>query len=122
VRCMPVTAATTLRVLTTDIPEHAHPGQKPAWMIEGRTLLSDRSPVTIKYVGRIADPRLWDSLFTVALKYRLAALVAYALTGNRTLAEQMWSRYAVTLKEARAVDGQETAMVRASTRSLTEIR
>jgi hypothetical protein len=89
-----------LRVLRTDEDQIPH-------QIEGRILLTDAGTVQIKYIAQITDPNLFDSLFIQALEDRIGAELAYNLSDNRALSVDMRAKYKETLKEARAMDGQE---------------
>jgi hypothetical protein len=89
-----------LRVLRTDEDQIPH-------QIEGRILLTDAGTVQIKYIAQITDPNLFDSLFIQALEDRIASELAYSLSDNRALSVDMRAKYKETLKEARAMDGQE---------------
>jgi hypothetical protein len=90
----------SLRVLRTDEDQIPH-------QIEGRILLTDAGTVQIKYIAQITDPNLFDSLFIQALEDRIGAELAYNLSDNRALSVDMRAKYKETLKEARAMDGQE---------------
>jgi hypothetical protein len=89
-----------LRVLEMDNPGYT-------FKIEGRVLLTDEDPCYIRYIARITDPAQFDATFTEALSARLAAEMAYALTGHASLAEAMWKLYELKLREARGMDGLE---------------
>lgn len=89
-----------LRVLRTDEDQIPH-------QIEGRVLLTDAGTVQIKYISQITDPNLFDSLFVQALEDRIAWSLTFNLTDIRTLRADMEATYKATLREARAMDGQE---------------
>lgn len=83
-------------------------GRAGAYRIEGRRLLSnDGPPLNIAYIGRIADPNEFGPLLADAISARLAAELAYALTGSSALGEAAAQSYRAKLAEARAVDAQE---------------
>lgn len=92
--------ADCLRVLRTDEDQIPH-------QIEGKVLLTDAGTVKIKYLSRITDPNQFDSLFVMALEDRIASELAYNLSDNRALSIDMRAKYKETLREARAMDGQE---------------
>ncbi len=77
---------------------------------QGRVLLTDESPARILYIAQITDPTLFDALFVDTLTARLAADLAYPVTNSAKLQEQMEVLYIRKLKEARAIDGQESFM------------
>lgn len=92
-----------LRVLRTDEDQIPH-------QIEGRVLLTDAGTVQIKYISQITDANQFDSLFVQALEDRIAAELGYSLSDNRALSVDMRAKYKETLREARAMDGQEGVM------------
>lgn len=75
--------------------------------IEGRKLLSNEDGAKIQYIARITDPAKFDPLFTEVLTARLAAELAYAVTGSNTLSKQIWEIYDSKISEARSIDGLE---------------
>jgi hypothetical protein len=88
-----------LRVLEVD-------GQ-PDYNIRGRYLHTDDTSINIMYLARITDPGLFDSLLIEAIECRLAAELAYPITGSPTLIQAMWGLYEAKLREARTIDGME---------------
>jgi hypothetical protein len=89
-----------LRVINTDddvIP----------WKVEGRFILSDRSSLAIRFIGRVADLNALDAMTIDAFTFRLAHKLAYPLTGSRQVAADMWELYLAVVREARKVDAQE---------------
>jgi len=89
-----------LRVLSLEFPE-----QK--FKVEGRKLLSNYDTAKILYIAQITDTSQFDPLFAEALVGRMAAELAYSVTGSNTLSQQMWSGYESKISEARSIDGQE---------------
>lgn len=78
------------------------------WKVEGRLIVTDiAAPLLISYVARIEDVAQWDALFVDALAARLAAEIAFTLTGSAALAGEMREHAARALAEARAMDAQE---------------
>lgn len=79
------------------------------WRIEGRNLLcNDSGPVSIKYVQRVTDLAQSDPLFVAALATRLAADTALSITESSAKAEDLMRSYQAKLREARAVNSQES--------------
>lgn len=79
-----------------------------AWRIEGRRVLTDAgAPLKILYIAQIDDPSDFDPLLADALSARLAADLAYALTGSSSLQEFAWRVWQSKLTEARMADAQE---------------
>ena len=78
------------------------------WKLEGGRLLCDAgAPLYIRYVKRISDPTLFDSLFVHALAARLAYELAEPLTQSNTKKDQAAQDYAALLRMAKRADGQE---------------
>lgn len=78
------------------------------WEIQGGVVLcNEAAPVYIAYVRRETDPRKYDALLDETLAARLAATLAYPLTGSTSLAQSCWNLYQDKLNEARGVDARE---------------
>lgn len=95
-----------LRVLTTedDVLYDAR------WRVEGRTLLTDEAaPLRLRYIARIEDPSLYDALLADAISARLAADLAFAITGNATLVQSMAQFAENMLARAKRVDAREAS-------------
>lgn len=73
----------------------------------GNKLLSNDSTVKIEYIAQVTNVALWDAAFVDVLTARMAAEIAFAITDNATLAENMRTIYADKLREARNTDAQE---------------
>lgn len=78
------------------------------WRVEGRRVVSDIGPpLRVLYLASLDDTGLLDPLMGEAIAGRLAADLAYRLTGSTSLGAQAWSMYQAKLAEARRVDAQE---------------
>lgn len=78
------------------------------WEVQaGRILTDETAPLYIEYVRRENDPQRYDALLSETLSARMAAVLAYALTGSTSLEEAMWRLYQQKLAEARGVDARE---------------
>ena len=77
------------------------------YRVEGRTLVCNTDTATIKFVARITDPGQFDPALVFALASRISAEVAYALTQNRTLSNDMWAMSSTALINASIYDGAE---------------
>lgn len=75
--------------------------------IEGDRLLTNQTSASIKYIQRVSDIGIFDAQFCSALASRLAAEVAYQLTGAAAMKKQMMDEYRYELMEARSIDAQE---------------
>lgn len=93
-----------------------------AFVIEGRKLLTDEGTAQIKYIGRITDPNEYDVLLTDCIAAKLAAEIAYAVTGSNTVVELSATLYAEKLREARFVDATEGATTRLEASDFIESR
>jgi len=76
-----------------------------------RVLLTDASSCDIKYIARVTDTTLYDSLFIEALAARLAWASCVAITGSAELLAKLKQDYEDKLGEARSIDGQENPSV-----------
>ena len=75
--------------------------------IEGRKVLSNEDTCNIIYIGRITDTEQYDSLLNKSISARLAAEIAYNITGSNSIASNMIALYEARLKEAKGVDSME---------------
>lgn len=118
-----------LRVLEFDNGSLSYPwdnmigdGGLPAFVIEGRKLVTNSATAKIKYVARITDPNEYDAGLIDVLSARLAAEAAYAITGSTTVVQIAASLYEQKLKEARFLDATEGATVRLEASDFIESR
>ncbi|WP_243544795.1 hypothetical protein [Pseudodesulfovibrio tunisiensis] len=78
------------------------------WEIQGGVILcNEDAPLFIAHVRRETDPRKYDALLDETLSARLAAALAYPLSGSTSLAQACWTSYQERLAEARGVDARE---------------
>jgi hypothetical protein len=89
-----------LRVLKMEYDEYI-------FKIEGRKLLSDEGTAKILYIAQVTDTAQFDPIFTEVLTARLAAELAYSITGSNSLSKQMWELFEIKISEARSIDGLE---------------
>jgi hypothetical protein len=83
-------------------------GEVEDWEIQSGVILCDeQAPIFIAYVRRETDPKKYDSLLSETLSARLAATLAYPLSGSTALAQSCWKTYQEKLAEARGVDARE---------------
>ena len=75
--------------------------------VEGRKILSNEGTCNIIYIGRVTDTENFDSLLNKAISARLAAEIAYNITGSNSVAQNMIAIYEARLKEAKGVDSME---------------
>lgn len=78
------------------------------WEIEGRMLMTDDTPVKVRYIRRVEDCNKFDSLFVEALALKLANKIAMPLIGSITIANTCLEIYEkVTGGRARRTDAFE---------------
>jgi hypothetical protein len=90
-----------------------------SWRIEGQRLLCDEpGPVLIRYIQRVTDPAQLDAQLVDAIAARLAADIAYAVTGNASQAQTLTQLAEARVLSARRIDALEQSQddrVRAET-------
>lgn len=64
-----------------------------SYAIEGDTLLTDLSTVSIKYIQLLTNPQSFDTYLTRAIVLRLAADIAFQVTGKESTVNMMESLY-----------------------------
>jgi hypothetical protein len=80
------------------------------WEIEGGRLLHDEAKVEIRYIERVADVNLFDSMALEALIVLLASKLAPAIQGGSTgkAVEFLEEYHRIVAPMARRVDGNES--------------
>ncbi len=92
------------------------------FQIEGRTLVTNQSTASIRFIKRVTDATEYDALLYETIAVRLAWKAAITLTANRALATDMRQMYLDGLKEARTMDGMEGTPFHQDATTLTEVR
>lgn len=82
-------------------------GRTVPFRIEGRTIVTDESAVTLKYISRDIEPDVYDTLFTSALTARIIAELAYPLTQSTSKEDMAWKKYTLIMAQARSADASE---------------
>jgi len=77
------------------------------YKIEGRKLLTNESMAQIKYISQVINEGDFSPQFVSVFAYRLAAEVAYKITGNATLKGEIIKEYLLELSKAKSIDAQE---------------
>lgn len=72
-----------------------------AWEVEGRYLVTDSGDCTIKYIGKLTDPVQMAPSLRQSISARLAAEIAYKITGSKSMVDYAWKVYLATISEAR---------------------
>lgn len=89
---------------------------------EGQLVLTDSPQCMIRYVAKVEDPNLFDSLFVSALSARMAAELAQPITSQSSLMQTMLRLYEAKIQEARTVDSQEQTPDQLVSDVLTRVR
>lgn len=90
-----------VRLIKTDLEE------TDTYKILGKRIYSTEDNLKIKYVYFCDDPNEYDDSFTDALAARLAAELAFAISGDKNLAKMADDVYRDKLREAKTIDSQE---------------
>jgi len=92
------------------------------YVVEGRKILCDTSAVNLLYLKRVTDPNEFDSLFIGAYTAKLAAELAFPITGSNTASEKFWTLYDRKIREARTIDSQESNLGDLDVQKLVDAR
>lgn len=76
-----------------------------SWIVEDRYLYTDYTDVRLQYIGQITDVTKFDSKFVKALTFRLAADMAYELTGAAR--NDLEQKYEMQMMKAKGMDARE---------------
>ena len=87
-----------------------------------RIILTNQEYAVLAYIRRVTDPNVFDDLFLEAYVNILGARLAMALTGDKTLANQLISLANASIVEARSVDGNEALTVNDVTPDFMRVR
>lgn len=107
-----------LRVLAID---EEKPGDYE-YRIENDKLLANNSTMEIKYIGYLTNSGDYDEMLKRVIVAKLAAEMAYPLTGSASLADRMYQKYLREFEDAKSVDGQNGSNQYIITTDLTDIR
>lgn len=77
------------------------------YRIERGKILANESAIYLKYISAEVSEGAFDHLLVEALKYAMAAQMAYAITQSASMVELMDQKYQQVLRDAKAVDGQD---------------
>lgn len=75
--------------------------------VEGDKLLCDVSTMAIRYIAYLTDSDNYDEMLKRCIVAKLAAELAYPLTGSATLADGLYKKYLNEMDESKAIDGQQ---------------
>ena len=88
----------------------------------GRHIYADVSSIDLIYVGRMADPSEYDSMFMKTLVDLLAYRLAYPVTRSKETTETMFAAFRNSLSEAMSVDSQERTPEQIQSEDLLDAR
>lgn len=91
-----------LRVLSVGME-----GERPRYKVEGRAVLMDYNVCQLRYIFRSDDVAAWDAMLVWGMTQSMRAAFAYSITQSGSLEQAIDAALRETLKQARAVDGQE---------------
>ena len=75
--------------------------------MEGRHILANTNLINLVYVADQDNEELWDSLFAECMALYLVHKLAKPITGSQAESDSAWQKLQNTLKQARAINGQE---------------
>lgn len=73
---------------------------------ESRKILCDENPLNMVYVARVNEGT-WDTALQFSAIMAMAALCAYPITQSASLGESLYVKLKDSLKQTRAIDGQD---------------
>lgn len=74
---------------------------------EAGKILANGTVLALRYIFRNTNEATWDALLVNAMEFKLAAEMAYPITGSASMADMMHQKFLQTLRQARAIDGQD---------------
>lgn len=74
---------------------------------ESGKVLANGTSLALRYIFRNDNEATWDSMLVHAMELKMAAEMAYPITGSASMADLMNGKLLQHLKAARAVDGQD---------------
>jgi len=74
---------------------------------EGGKILCGGTSLALRYIFRNEVEATWDSMMVRAMELRMAAEMAYPITGSASMADMMHNKLQQHMQQARAVDGQD---------------
>lgn len=106
--------ADCIRVLSVSDSDLDYVGEEgPKWEIglhgdsNLRCVFFDSDECYVRYTMRITDENIFDPLFVKAFAASLAAEIAYSLTQDRSIVNDMMGIYNMFMRQAKSVDSQE---------------
>ena len=95
------------RVLAVFSPETGEDLPDDKYIIEGRELLTDTTPISIVYMAKLTKVSEYDPLFIEAWSFKLAAYLSFPITKKSNIRGEMLQMYLLSLKQAKEISGEE---------------
>ena len=92
------------------------------YAIEGDKLLTNVSTMKIKYQGEITDTESYGVWLRRSIQYRLAAELAYPLTGDSRMAQGLMEQYMRSVADGLAADGLQGSSENSTSDDLNKVR
>lgn len=92
------------------------------YKIEGDKLVTDSDAISIRYIARLTNTSDWDIFLQRAFVTRLAAELAYPLTGDKDKAKFEFDRYQLQVAEGLALNNQQGSKSMVVANDLIEVR
>lgn len=99
-----------MRVLRVDKGSNSYNGMvrnEVDFALEGRSILTNDSPIYCTGIRRIEDEGIYSNLFCDAFSAKLALKACTAISEDNTNAQMLAAMYAGMIKEAKSRDGQQ---------------
>ena len=82
-------------------------GDEVDYKHEAGKILANGTVLPLRYIFRNDNEATWDALLVTAMELKMAAAMAYPITGSASMADMMHQKFLQTLRQARAIDGQD---------------
>jgi hypothetical protein len=79
----------------------------PDFTIEGQRILTDLTSLPLVYVFDNKVESTWDAELVAVVTAGMAAVLAYPITQSASMQQTMEAKYQMTLKQAKAINGQD---------------
>jgi hypothetical protein len=92
------------------------------YRIEGDKLLANISTMEVEYIAYLTNSGDYDEMLKRVIVAKLAAELAYPLTGSGAVADKLYNKYLQEFADAKSVDGQNGSNLNIISTDLTDIR
>lgn len=79
----------------------------PDYKHEAGKIVANGTSLALRYIFRNDNEATWDSMLVRAMELKMAAEMAYPVTGSASMADMMHNKLLQHMKGARALDGQD---------------